>query len=274
MTGANGALGHRMMEMLATHRKVEPTFLGSPRAAVATGVRPIDITDVTVFRAALEAARPEVIVHLAGLTGQVCEADPQRAEDVNVGSVHTLIDAARRSGVRRVVFASSAAVYGDSYDRPVSESAPLALESHYAYTQYRAEQALADAVDLETVTLRIFNIFGAVMPNSLVTSLNRSSPERPAQLRGLDSYVRDYIYVDDVITAMISALAAKLPQQHATFNIASGIATTNRELVRALGVAPKNYRVVEAPASYSCADIDSARRWLSFQPTRAVSEYK
>lgn len=267
VTGARGAIGRRLALALAGRPGVSPVSLVSGRGEVPPGTVAVDVGDRLAFRAVLEDVRPDAVVHLAALTGQACDEDPARTEAVNVGSVVTLAEAARDLGIGRIVFASTAAVYGDRLPRPVDESSPLDLGTAYARSKHRAEQALA-AADVDTVSLRIFNIFGPATPNSLVTRLLEAGADRPVPLRGPDDFVRDYVHVDDVAAAIMAALTAVLPDRHAVFNIGSGIAMSNRDIVRALNCDPATYTLVDSPPSYSAARIDLARRWLDFEPTR------
>lgn len=269
VTGAHGAIGRRLVPALAALPGASTVSLVSGRGEASPGTTAVDVGDPLAFRAALEDVRPDAVVHLAALTGRVCDEDPARTEAVNVGSVRTLAAAALGLGIGRIVFASSAAVYGDRLPRPADESSPLDLGTAYASSKHRAEQALA-AAGVDTVSLRIFNLFGPATPNSLVTRLLEAAPDRPVPLRGPDDFVRDYVHVDDVAAAIVAALTADLPERHAVFNIGSGIALSNRDVVRALGSDPATWTLVDSPPSYSAARIDLARRWLDFEPTRTL----
>lgn len=268
LTGAQGVIGQRVVRSLRSRPGLELASLVSVRSEPGEGVLAVDIADPDAFREALDTVRPDVVVHLAALTGQACDQDPGLADDINVGSVNTLTVAARELGISRIVFASTSAVYGDQYNEPTRESAPIVLGSHYARTKYAAERAL-DHGNVESINLRIFNVFGPGLQNSLVTRLVESAPDRPVELRGLDTFVRDYIHVDDLVDAIESALTKSLPQQHVTFNIGSGIETSNRQLLLDLGIDQSRYSVSSgSSASYSCARIDAAQRGLDFQPSR------
>ena len=269
VTGAHGAIGRRLVAALGQRPGFSPVSLVSGRGEASPGTVAVDVGDPLAFRAVLEDVRPDAVVHLAALTGQACDEDPARTEAVNVGSVVTLAGAARDLGIGRIVFASTAAVYGDRVPRPADESSPLDLGTAYASSKHRAEQALA-AAEGDTVSLRIFNLFGPATPNSLVTRLLEAGADRPVPLRGPDDFVRDYVHVDDVAAAIVASLTAVLPDRHAVFNIGSGIAMSNRDIVRALGSDPATYTLVDSPPSYSAARIDLARRWLDFEPTRTV----
>lgn len=271
VTGGRGALGRSLISALSTTGTHAITSFVSPRVAVMKGGEvAVDVADATLFSRALQAARPDVVVHLAAVTGAVCDDKPDIAQAVNVGSVQTLIRVARGLGLERIVFASSSAVYGDVHAAPMDESTRLAGASRYARTKIDAEQMLLSASHVQTVSLRVFNLFGPGFANSLVNRLQASSPEHPVELRGLDSFVRDYVHIDDVVDAVDAAIVATFPHRNITLNIGTGVPTSNRQLLAQLPTAHAS--IVSPQSSYSCAKIDSARHLLSFHPTRRITD--
>ncbi|MEO8261274.1 MAG: NAD(P)-dependent oxidoreductase [Pseudolysinimonas sp.] len=267
VTGSTGRIGRPLRRRLAAGSH-ETTFLarnGSPEGTVA-----VDITDRPALLETVATALPEVIVHLASLTGRQCDDDPELAERINVGGTRNVIEAARESGVGRIVFASTSAVYGDGYSQPADEAHPVAPRTVYARTKHDAEVLLEDAqgtgASLETLSLRIFNVFGPAFDDSLVNRLLESRPDHPVDLIGLDQFVRDYSSVDSVVDGVYAALDAPL-QGHPTVNLGSGIPTSNRQLVDTLAKRRRlYYSVIDGPPSYSCAEIGLARTILGFVP--------
>lgn len=268
VTGSSGRLGRALRIRLDQGPEFAPAYLVSPHTVTATDVR-VDVTDSVAVRAAVESLRPDVIVHLASLTGTDCERNPERAEDVNVGSVRTLTEAARELGVSRLVFTSSSAIYGDRYTRPVTEDTPPQPTSVYGDTKLRAEALLSGTGGVQTLALRIFNLFGDEFEESLIWRLLHSSAEQPVALRGPDNFVRDYVHVGDVADAITASLRVELSGNHETINVGSGVPLSNRDLLDLLGDRCElHYRVVDGQRSYSCADITRARQLLGFTPTR------
>jgi len=260
VTGSNGRLGRALRRVGAAGWRLIGTT--SPRDPEAG----LDITDADAVAAAIRAIRPRVIIHLASMVGAACESDPAGAESVNVAGTNHLLTAARANGVERIVFVSTAAVYGDSRRRPVTEDDETQPTSVYAATKLRAEQALADAGDAVAVdALRVFNIYGPEMPDSLVTRLQAATPE-PVRLSGLDGFVRDYVHVDDVARALLAAAASERAGFR-VLNVGSGIPRSNRELLESLPAAMRDSVVVGPEVdSYSCADITAIGRELSWRP--------
>jgi nucleoside-diphosphate-sugar epimerase len=248
-------------------------FTVSPRSGAGSSrSRVLDVTDSDAVDHAVASLRPDAIVHLAAIVGSRCDVDVALTEKVNVTSVELICDAAQRHGVGRIVLASTAAVYGTNYSRPISEGAQLSGDSNYALSKIRAERAL-DAVDISTVALRIFNVFGANLAGSLVTRLIHSTDDDPVGLFDLDGFSRDYVHVADVADAIRLAVSAPLDAQHMALNIGSGKAVSNRELIDSLEQRwPVHYAVLDGPKSYSCADVALAHRVLGFNPTRMFAD--
>lgn len=265
VTGDSSALGRRLTGRLAaTSRPV----VGISRTSRD---RPLHIGDRAELRSAFEDVSPEVVVHLAGVSGSAA-TDAELARAINVDGTAAVIDAALHTSVRRIVFASTAAVYGTSGSAPAQESDALQLGSHYAESKREAEILLANAagtLDLEIVTLRIFNIWGQGYPDSLIERLHEATPESPVVLLGLDRFVRDYVHVDDVVDAIISAEVSPQLFGNTVLNIGSGIPMSNRELVAATKTAANSIYVSGDVSSYSCADISRARELLDYLPTRS-----
>lgn len=275
VTGAGGSIGARLRAQLE-QRGVPASFVLSPRSAGGQrGHEAVDVADVTdeaAMRNVVVARAPRVIIHLASVTGADCEADAERAWAVNASAASSLARTAAENGVSRFVLASSAAVYGDARKHPVAESDSLALDSVYASTKRSAEESLEELVrvasNFSAVALRIFNVFGPGMTGSLVNRLVGASSGSPVQLAGLDTFVRDYVHVDDVAEALQKATEADLPESWAIMNIGSGTPTSNRQLVELL--EPVFFVEGTVRHSYSCADVTRAREMLGFEARRPL----
>lgn len=265
VTGAGGALGRRTIAALSRIPECQTTALLSPRSPGG-----VDVGDPVAFREAIRAARPDRVVHLAGVKGGYQSVPSDHTARINVGSARTLVAAGEELGVRRIVFASSAAVYGDHLTGPVDEMAYLSPTSDYARDKIAAEVELSQATTVETVCLRIFNVYGPGLVDSLVSRLVDSTIDHPVELRGLDEFVRDYVHVDDVVDALLSAVTADGLGEHSTFNIASGTSTSNRQLITALGPEKVHYFVSSPRSSFSGARIDAARDQLGYDPKRII----
>jgi UDP-glucose 4-epimerase len=218
-----------------------------------------DITDPAAVDLALAQTQPQYVIHLAGLTGAVCESDAARAKAVNTDATEHLALKAAAAGVRRLVFASSAAVYGDAAHTALSESDPLNGSSTYARTKIDAESALervAAQTGLEVVALRIFNVYGEGFPGSLVSRIAAASADSPVVLKGEAGFVRDYVHGDDVATAIRAALAMPMDSAFMAINVASGVPVSNADLASLVPERSRPFVAVEPGGqSFSVADV-------------------
>ncbi len=257
VTGASGRLGRAVVAHLsATGFDVRPA--PSPREGGA------DLDDRNAVAALLEASKATVVVHLGGVVPS--SASDPASFDVNWRSAKWLAELAPAAGIARIVLASTAAIYGDSRTSPVTEQAAPDLRSPYAESKLAAEQALQDS-SCETVSLRLFNVFGPALDDSLVARLERSTVDEPAHLRTLDDFVRDYVHSDDVARAVEAAMVRPLPERHTVLNVGSGVPTSNRAVLEAVSARqPVHWQLVDGPPSYSVADMSLAGRVLGFVP--------
>lgn len=275
VTGAGGGVGRRLRARLEADGYQASYLLrpGSTAHPDHPSVDVADITDVDRLTAIVDKRRPTAIIHLAALVGAACDVDPGRTQDVNVDAVGSLADIARTHAVPRFVLASTSAVYGDGYLSPIAETDELAPASRYAQSKRSAELTLAAAAEqsgsFSAVALRIFNVFGPGISESLVNRLVNATPDAPVTLAGLDTFVRDYVHVDDVVDALLLASEAPSIQSCTVVNVGSGVPTSNRDLVEALN--PVSYLTGPPRSSYSCADVALARHLLGFSARRTVS---
>src|SRR4030065_1579666 len=221
ITRAAGFLGSALANQLAREghqvRGLDDLSTGDPQALAP---------DVHFTRGEV-SARPklwtllqevDVVYHLAARVS-VPESVlyPRDYNSVNVGGTVALMEAMRDVGVRRVVLASSGAVYGDKGEQPLSETAPPGPRSPYAVSKLAAEfyvRTIGSLWGIETLSLRIFNAYGPgqhlpashppVVPYFLRQALRGGSLVVPGDWRP----TRDYVYVDDVVSALVAASPA------------------------------------------------------------------
>ena len=211
---------------------------------------------------------------------------PREYNAVNVGGTVSLMEAMRDVGVRRVVFASSGAVYGDQGEQPLNEDSPPDPRSPYAVSKLAAEfyvRTIGDLWGIETVSLRIFNAYGPgqhippshppVIPNFL-----RQAYRGGTLVMHNNGYqTRDYIYVDDVVRAMTAA-ATTADVSNQVINVGTGTETSVRELVRlVMEITNRKAEVIENPqtnpgVARMCADISLAREKLGYQARISLAE--
>jgi UDP-glucose 4-epimerase len=255
---------------------------------------PSDVTDARSLDLVMRGGY-DAVAFVAGLsTAGASFREPLKYLRTNVGGMVELLTDMRENGIRRLVFASSAAVYGDPGPEPVSESAPVAAATPYACSLVTAEQAIgyeAMTSDLGAVTLRLFNVAGAC--GSLgewhhpETHLVPSALQVAAGVRGaLPVYgtdqptpdgtaIRDFVHVGDAARSCLLALDATAEPGHRVYNIGSGTGHSVRAVLREVRavsgypiptdeVGPRPW---EPPVLV--ASIDRARHELGFVPRRS-----
>jgi UDP-glucose 4-epimerase len=199
---------------------------------------------------------------------------------VNVSGTITLMEAMRDVGVHRVVMISSGAVYGDQGKQPLREDAIPNPRSPYAVSKLAAEwyvRTIGAQARIETVCLRVFNAYGPgqhVPPAHapvIPLFLRQSAQNGTLVVHGDGNQTRDYVYVDDVVNAMVAAATASNVNQE-VINVGSGREITVRDLVRkVLEVTGGKPEVVfnartDAGVSRMCADLNLAGVKLNYQP--------
>lgn len=205
---------------------------------------------------------------------------PRDYSRVNVGGTVSLMEAMRDTGVQRVVFTSSGAIYGNQPRKPVREEARPHPDSPYAVSKWAAEQyihTIGELWGLETVALRIFNAYGPnqslplshapVMPRFIQQALTGGS----IVLFGDGRQTRDFVYVDDVVKALVTSATAD-DINRSVINIGSGIEVSINELVDRIEQATgRSVNRIYNPAGVSgvprlVSDISRAKALLGFEP--------
>ena len=205
---------------------------------------------------------------------------PVEYNEVNVGGTVSLMTAVRDARVKRVVFTSSGAAYGEQEEQPVPETARLRPESPYAVSKMAAEGyvlALGALWGIETVILRIFNAYG--LGQSIPPTHAPVIPKFLKQILGGGSLVmygrgeqsRDFVYVSDVVDALV-ATAKATSVNRAVINVGSGREVTINALVDAIErvtgrAAHRLYNETEGSGvSRLWADVSLAHERLEFEP--------
>jgi UDP-glucose 4-epimerase len=257
ITGAAGFIGSSLANHLAREghqvRGLDNLSTGDPQAlAPDVHFTRGDVSDRPKLWTLLQEV--DVVYHLAARVS-VPESVlyPRDYNNVNVGGTVALMEAMRDVGVRRVVLTSSGAVYGDIADQPLTETLTLNPRSPYAVSKLAAEyyvRTIGRLWGIETVSLRIFNAYGPgqhlpashppVVPHYLKQALRGGT----LVAHGDGSQTRDYVYVDDVVSALVAAATA--PNVNGlVINIGSGVETSVSDLIKGvLEVTSSNAEVI------------------------------
>jgi UDP-glucose 4-epimerase len=238
-----------------------------------------DVRDVPRLWSLLHGV--DVVFHLAARVSLPASVlYPRDYNDVNVGGTVALLEACRDVSVRRVVLTSSATVYGAQAQQPVAEVAPVQPNVPYAVTKLAAENYLFTMGALsgfETVALRIFNAYGPGQPLPPVHTpvipqmVNQLARDGSIVVFGNGTQSRDFVYVDDVVAALIATATAPRVDRR-TINIGSGTEASINDVLRYLGqILGRTPNVLynrEASGGVPrlVADIRLAQDLLDFRP--------
>lgn len=290
VTGGAGFLGSALANRLATdgHAVHVLDDLSNGRrdhVNPEVGFTQGDIDDITLLWSLLPQV--DCVYHLAARVS-VAQSIlyPRDYSRVNVGGTVSLMEAMRDTGVRRVVFASSGAVYGRQPEQPVHETDLPHPDSPYAVSKWAAEQyihTIGELWGIETVALRIFNAYGPrqslpishapVIPRFLQQALTGGS----VVIFGDGRQTRDFVYVTDVVDALVSAATAREVNRQ-VINIGSGVETSVTELVAHVErVTGRHVNQIINPEKSGgvprlVADISRARLLLGFRPHVGLAE--
>jgi len=248
--------------------------LRDPRVRVVRG----DVRDPAVVRSAMRGM--DAVLHLAALRITACAADPREALQVMCNGSFNVVEAAAAAGVRKVVAASSASIYGQAETFPTTEDHhPWGNDTWYGTTKLMLEgllRAYRAMHGLAGVSLRYFNVYGPRMDTEgaytevLIRWMERIAEGRPPLILGDGRQTMDFVYVEDVARATLAALRSDC--ETGAFNVASGTETSlaglAQGLLRAMGSSLRpEYgppRQV-SPVTRRLADVSQAQAVLGFQ---------
>ena len=287
VTGGAGFIGSHVVDALLA-RDCEVTVVddlssGDPRrVSDAAALEVVDIVDLEALGAVFEAVEPGAVYHLAAQASVVASVeDPGRDCDVNVRGTLNVVELARRSGAPVVFSSTGGALYGDDAPMPTDEDRIPAPLSPYGASKWAAEAYVRTwslSGGTPNAVCRLGNVYGPRQsPHGeagvvAIFSHHLHTGETPT-LYGRGRPTRDYVYVGDVVTALLAATG-----KTGTYNIATGVetavATIWRQLSRAAGkdIEPKLAELRPGELEHSCLDISRAERELGWHPQTPIVE--
>jgi UDP-glucose 4-epimerase len=294
VTGGSGFIGSHLVDRLINQgynvRVIDNlsagclSNLGSHLRAGAIEFIQGDIRDFALIKKCVKNV--DSIVHLAAQTSVPYSLlKPDLTFDINVSGSVNLMQASIEAGVRRFVFASSCAVFGDTQTIPTDENTPLKPISPYAESKLAIERCCRGFDErglLGSVVLRFFNVYGPRQGFSeysgvITQFITRCNTGVPLVVFGDGSQTRDFVNVFDVVEGIVLAME-KQGVEGEVFNIGSGHATRIEDLANAiLDLAGSDLRIEHKGSRLgdivaSLADISKAKRVLGFEPKVGLRE--
>jgi UDP-glucose 4-epimerase len=266
ITGGEGFIGSNLARFLAKNNNIKIFDIKTGK----------DIRNLDLLKKELKDV--DYVFHFAGLISvEESIRKPLEYIESNVVGSYNVLKAALDAGIKKVIFASSAAVYGDCPENPKKENIHLTPKIPYSILKLTTERIMEAFRNdrLDTVSLRFFNVYGpgqklnssysAVIP----TFINNALKNENLVIFGDGKQTRDFIYIKDVINACI--LAAE--KGSGEFNIGSGMPTSINDLARLIIKLTNSKAKIlyekqrEGDIIHSLADITKAKEILGFQPS-------
>jgi UDP-glucuronate 4-epimerase len=297
VTGGAGFIGSNLVErlLLEGHEVsvfdefndfYNPEIKRANLSAVRDQIRVVvgDLRDADAVNRTFAEVKPDTVVHLAARAGvRPSIEEPELYINCNVNGTFHVLDASKKHGVERFVFASSSSVYGVNEKVPFAETDLISRTiSPYAATKLAGEQLCSNYAYLygiRTVCLRFFTVYGPRQrPDLAISKFTRLIDEgKPIDRYGDGSTSRDYTYIDDIIQGLMGGIHYK-DKDFDIFNLGGTETVTLNELIEAveaaLGKKAKIHVMPEQPGDVprTNADITKARKMLGYEPTTAVRD--
>jgi len=302
VTGGTGYIGSTAVEILLTQGYeisiLDDCSMGHADT-VPAGVRFIQGTLLNPTDVADALTGCDAVMHFAGksLVGESVEK-PDLYHSVNVDGTRILLDEMHKQSIKKIVFSSSAATYGEPKVVPILESSETEPTNPYGATKLAIDHMItkeAVARGISAASLRYFNVAGALKAKRgwlaerhdpethLIPNVLRSTPDNPVKIFGTDwptadgTCIRDYVHVIDLIDAHIKALNSLGTPGHEIYNLGSGSGYSVREVVAAASSATGHQiPFIDSPRragdpAVLIADISKAKAKLNWEPTRDLN---
>ena len=294
VTGGAGFIGSSLAEsLLANGERVRilDDFSSGRRSNLEAMRGDVEVIEGTIVDPAVVARAMkgvDVVFHEAAMPSVLGSVEePQSSLGANVQGTTVVLDVARTSGVKRVIFAASSAVYGNGPELPKLETMPADPLSPYAVAKHTGEQLMrvfSALYGIETLSLRYFNVFGprqdpksqyaAAIPNFITAALQKKRPV----VFGDGEQTRDFCFIENVVQANLLAASSPAKLTGQVVNIACAERISLNHLIRTIGDIVGNrldpdYRDARAgDVRDSLASIDAAKALIGYAPKVLVRE--
>ena len=293
VTGGAGFIGSHLVEALVD-AKHDVTVLDNLSTGKQDNLKTVkdkitfvkgDISDINLLKKT--CAKQEYVFHFAAIASVPYSVQhPLETHEINSTGTLKVLIAAKDAGVKRFIYSSSAAVYGDEPTLPKTEKSTIKPLTPYALTKLTGEEytlMFNKLYGMETVALRYFNVYGPrqdpASPYSgvitkFITALKK---KQPPTVFGNGMQTRDFVFVKDVIQANLKAMTT-VNAAGKVFNIATGVQVSINEMlahikeILKVDIAPKKEAAQKGDIEHSVADITLAKNVLHFSPQTPFHE--
>lgn len=306
LTGATGYIGsHLWVELLKSNYPVIgiDNLSNSNRQNLevikeASGSSPIfmegDVRNPEFLDHVFTKYPIDLVIHLAALKDiQDSMLHKQEYEDCNVGGMKTLLHTMNQHRCKKLVFSSSAAVYGDQAVSPISETSTPAPSNIYGETKLECERLIGLESSIKSIVLRFFNVSGSFLPIAKMNSHSLFDAIKKVYSRTIDKLnvfggdwptkdgtcIRDYLHISDLIDGHISAMSLlNSNSQSATINLGSGIGFSVLDVISTFEQISDSEipRIITSPrpgdVAISLADVNLAKKLIKWAPERSLRD--
>ncbi len=279
ITGGAGFIGTNLAEYLVESGKdvvvVDDLSAGTDpkRLPEAVDFHKLDVRETDKLIELCQGV--DTVVHLAAIASVPYSIEhPVETHDVNVKGTMCVLEAAKQAEVKKLVFASSAAVYGNNENLPHSVSMTASPETPYALHKYIGEQMMkmwSDLYGLSTVSLRFFNVYGSYLdPKGAYAAvigklLSQAKEGTSLTLTGDGEQTRDFVHVKDVCKLILNASSLDKVGSGEVFNVGTGKSVSINKLAEVIG-GEVSYLPERNELRHSLAEIEETKKALDWEP--------
>ena len=272
VTGGAGFIGSHLVKELSS--------LGHEVRVYDIKLDPkLDVRDLDATKEFIKGA--EYVFHLAAIPSvQYSLEHPEETHRTNLEGTMNVLIASNDAKVKRIIFASSCSVYGDTEIFPTTESVPAQPKSPYALEKFESEEYLklfSRVYNLSTVSLRYFNVYGSGQSSTgayvtaIAKFLKNKSKGKPSTIFGDGEQTRDFVNVADVVSANIKVLTSDKIVKGEVINIGSGKATSINKIAEIIGGEVGHAEARIEPRN-ALGDISLAKKLLDWEPKVSLEE--
>ncbi len=286
VTGGAGFIGSNLVKYLVS-KNHEVTVLDKQSKKKASNLKGL-LNKIDYFNIDISKKKEldkyfkniDYVFHLAALTSTMESFKKKKKYfDNNVKATKNIIKALKRKKIKKLIYTASASCYGNQKKIPINIFARISPENPYAKTKYESERLLLNfskKSKLPVVSLRLFNVYGKQMNNKSIYKsvinifLSQKKKNIPLTIIGDGNQTRDFIYISDVLSALLKA--AKLKKYVKILNVASGKKTSINYLANLISKKKKYYRKRKGEIYHSLADISVTKSKLNWKPKVSIKK--